>query len=307
MVRRSTDDRPVRPVIRGRHSLSSLAIAGIGLLLILGGRSAVLALQERHATIVTPGAGPLTPSKLKSAAASLVETATAPGGGGLTFEVVQRSTMVAKPDGPKIEIPDPNDRHKSLGFADTYEQGTLIERGAVTPDGFWMEMREGPTGDAAPDWNAPYAYGALVRDGTTYRNDGEGWYETDDPPGIGLDPKTASLLPSLLRDSKSPVDKGSELVGDISTRKIQAEGVLADMPGIVSVDGASFTEISRPVDFAFDDAGRLVKLHVLARNMNMTDFDLLVDTVITFAYPAVAEPLPPPEPRYTQTSPLVKP
>src|SRR6476620_10090693 len=104
MVRRSTDDRPVRPVIRGRHSLSSLAIAGIGLLLILGGRSAVLALQERHATIVTPGAGAQSSSKLKSAAASMVETATAPGGGGLTFEVVQKSTMVAKPGGPKIEI-----------------------------------------------------------------------------------------------------------------------------------------------------------------------------------------------------------
>ena len=36
------------------------------------------------------------------------------------------------------------DRTKSLGTAEHYALGTLIERGVATADGFWMELLHGP-------------------------------------------------------------------------------------------------------------------------------------------------------------------
>jgi len=253
------------------------------------------------------GAGARTATELKGDAATVLEAALAKGGTGVTFEIVQRSTMHAKQDGPKIEVPDPSDRHKSLGFADEYPLGSLIERGAITPDGFWMEMRTGPAPGAEPDWAAEYQFGALVRDGKTWRNDGEGWYETDTPPGIGLDPRTAALLPQLLRNATAPTDKGAASLDGRSVRRVDATGRVADAPGIVAADGEAFTELKDPLEFSFDDQGRLVAIRSVARNTNMTDFDLLVETVITLGYPTAAEPLPEPSPVVTQIAPVVIP
>jgi hypothetical protein len=272
----------------------------LGLILILGGRSAAMALQELRTTVAAPGAGSLSPSQLKAGAAALFEAATAPGGGGVTFEIVQRSALHARPGGPKIEVPDPVDRQKSLGFADEYELGSLIERGAITPEGFWMEMRDGPAKGAAADFeNAMYQFGAITKAGKTWRDDGEGWYETDDPPGIGLDPKTAALLPALLRNASGPAEKGTESIAGATARVIEATGTVANVPGIIAVDGERFTTLIRPIEFAFDDAGRLVRLDAVARNENHKEFDLLVETVITFGYPEVATTIPDPQPAWS--------
>lgn len=289
--------------------LSAGVLAGI-LVVGLQARGVVTAATTSTAGLSAPlgaGAGSRTATELKADAATVLETALAKGGAGVTFEIVQRSTMHAKEGGPKIEVPDPVDRTKSLGLADEYPLGSLIERGAVTPDGFWMEMRTGPAPGAEPDWAAEYQFGAIVRDGKTWRNDGEGWYETDTPPGIGLDPRTAALLPQLLRNATEPSDEGTTSLDGRSVRQVDATGRVADVPGIVAVDGEAFTELKDPLEFSFDDQGRLVAIRSVARNTNVTDFDLLVETVIELAYPAAAEPLPEPSPVLTRTAPIVIP
>jgi hypothetical protein len=247
------------------------------------------------------GADPRTPAELTADAAAALEASVREGAAGYTFEIVQRSTIVARPGGPLIEIPDPIDRTKSLGTTDRYALDGLIERGAVTPAGFWMEMRQGPVGDAAADWGAPYEFGAIARDDTTWRNDGAGWYETDSPPGIGLDPRTAALLPTLLRNATDAADAEPRLVDGESRRSLTVTAKVADIPGVIAVDAEPFTELAAPIEMAFDDAGRLVQLHVLARNANLDEWDLMVDTVITFRYPATADPLPEPLPALTDT------
>jgi hypothetical protein len=157
-------------------------------------------LTTRPVLAVTGAAKDLPPAELASAAADALELATTVGGSGYTFEVIQHGTMVQKDGGPALEGPDPADPAKTVEVG-SQPIGTYIERGSVTADGFHSEIRNGPDDpQAPPDWeSAKVELAALVRDGKTYRNDGSGWYVTDRPPGLGLDPTTASLLPTLLR------------------------------------------------------------------------------------------------------------
>jgi hypothetical protein len=241
------------------------------------------------------------PDQALETAADKVEAATAKGGSGFAFTVVSRSTLHAREGGPLIEIPDPLDRYKSLGLADLYYVGGSIAEGIVSPAGYFLQMRAGPsTPDAPPDFEKSQpTLAALVRDGTTYRNDGEGWYETDQPPGIGLDLATIALLPTLLRDAGSPTAKGETEVDGANATKLEATSSIDDAPGLMAIDAASFTELSEPLSFAIDDLGRLVEIRGLMRNTRMETFDLLVEVVITLRYPDPLPALPPPEPIWT--------
>jgi hypothetical protein len=289
--------------------VAPIVIAG----LLFGSRTLPPATVTVPVSEVTGGAPIAGPAELKAAAADLLEAAVAKGGTGYRFEIVQRSTLVAKEGGPRIEVPDPIDRTKSLGLADEYYLIGLIETGYVTPDGFSMEMRAGP---ASPDAKADLAggellFGALVKDGLTYRDDGEGWYPTDRPPGIGLDPATAARLPGLLRHVADPADadltavEGERGRADASAaRAITAAGTVADMPGVVAVDGAPFTELLGPIGFSFDAAGRLTGILVTARNTNVTAYDLVVVTEITLHYDDVPRVLPEPLPAWESADEL---
>ncbi len=243
------------------------------------------------------GASDLTPAELMASAASEFERATALGGAGYTFTIVQRTSIDARPGGPLIDIPDPTDRHASLGQTDHYDLTSYVERGAAAPGGFWLEVRDGPVPGAAPDFEgSAYQLGAIVRDGKTYRNEGKGWYPTSDPPGIGLDPRTASLLPTMLR---SATNARSAVPGDVqpgAAVALQATTKVADLPGIIAVDGETFTELTKPLELAFDDQGRLTAIHAIARNTNLDDYDMVVDTVIVFSYPLFAPDIPKPDP-----------
>jgi hypothetical protein len=306
---------------RSPHRLALLARLAPALLVVLAlsGLTAARMTPPARATVPVGAAGGGapggTPAELKAAAADLLAATTAKGGTGYRFEIVQRSTLTARQGGPRIEIPDPADRTKSLGSVDAYYLNGLVETGYVTPAGFYMEMRAGPAStDAAVDLaSGELLFRALVRDGTTYRDDGLGWYATEDPPGIGLDPTTAGLLPALLRHAGGAEEAdlaaaGGELAkgNSAATRAITATGAIADIPGIVAVDGAPFTEIARPVDFSFDAAGRLVGLVVTARNTNVKAHDLVVVTEIRLAYDDVPVSLPKAEPRWLDADkPLV--
>lgn len=284
------------------------ALAGVVPLLVAFALVAILAFGRGGlpATLAVGAPAPESPALALTGAAALLEQTTAKSGSGYTFEILQRSTIHARSGGPQIEIPDPTDRHKSLGFADTYEVGALIERGAVTPDGFTMEMRTGPELGKPADWKAPYQFGVISTGGKTFRDDGAGWYATDSPPGVGLDPATAALLPTLLRRATDAANDGFTKVGDLLLPQISANAKVADVPGVVAADGQSFTELVAPLEFTVDAEGRLAQIHVLARNTNLDVYDLLIDTTITFSYPDQAAPLPEPAPARPASADVVQ-
>jgi hypothetical protein len=137
--------------------------------------------------------------------------------------VVSRSTLYAKAGGPKIEVPDPTDGYKSLGLADEYYLGASVATGLVTPDGYFIHMRQGPaTPDGVPDFETSEAtLAGLVVGLKQYRNDGEGWNETDQLPGIGLDPRTVARLPGLLRNATDATADGTTLVDGPAAARVE--------------------------------------------------------------------------------------
>jgi len=271
--------------------LGLVVIAGVGFFLrgMPGSPQTVVGLAG--------GANAVPPQQLTAAAADLLANTTEAGGSGYRFNIVQTSTMVAKAGGPKIPVPDPVTRG-TLRMADTYYLNALLEQGVARPDGFWSQMQAGPNEGATPDWaGAPILFEALVRDGERWRNDGDGWYQAQIVPGIGLDPDTAGLLPALLRGATSPVDvpAGDKAADPTAARTLANAATPAQIPGVVAANGAAFTKLTDPVAYGFDDTGRLVSVRVMALNTNMTDFDLVVETTITIAYDDVAG-LPEPKP-----------
>ena len=205
------------------------------------------------------GAETASPTELSSSAAAVLTRALAPGGGGIEFEIVQVSTIAARPGGPLVELPDPIDRRKSLGLAERYSLDTMIQRGFATPDGYWMEMLQGPRAESKE--------------------------------GYTLD--TARIASRALV-------KGPELP---PVRALEATTTAEDIPGIIAVDLAEATESTTPARLAFDDAGRLVTITILARNTLLEVHDLLVETVITFRYPTDPPELPKPEPAFVEPAP----
>jgi hypothetical protein len=270
---------------------------------VAGGQLALLAALLGGAFLVrsaSPGA--LTssppPSAISPDAAAIALTAALADRGGLSFTVVQHTTVHSKPGGPLLDVADPADARKVIGQTDTLEQASYIERGGVSSDGFWMEMRDGPTGDAAPDFaNAPYEFGAIVKAGKTYRSEGRGWYETDEPPGIGIDPATAAFLPRLASNIDNATDLAATSVDGQTIRWQAADASIADIPGLMAVDLAASSELTGPIEYGFDDAGRLVRLHAIVRNTRVEEWDFLVDVVITIGY-GDAGPIPDPSPAF---------
>ncbi len=75
---------------------------------------------------------------------------------------------------------------------------------------------------------------------------------------------------------------------------------------MVAVDGAPFTELTSPIAFSFDAAGRLSGLVITARNTNVAAHDLVVVTEITLHYDDVPVDLPAAEPLWLDADkPLV--
>jgi hypothetical protein len=284
-VGRSVRMRPsqVRQAITAVVQLALLAA-------LLGG--ALLVRRASGGALPTPAPAPIS----AAGAAATLSTALADRGG-LSFTVVQHTTVHAKPGGPLIDVADPADARKIIGQTDSLAQASYVERGGISADGFWMELRDGPVGAAAPDFaNAQYEFGAIVKTGKTYRNDGAGWYETDQPPGIGIDPATAALLPQLASHIDKPVDLPADpALGSI--RQEAASASIADIPGLMAVDLAASSELTGPIEYGFDDAGRLVRLHAVVRNTQVEDWDYLVDVVITLGY-GDAGPIPDPKPEF---------
>lgn len=251
----------------------------------------------------------MAPDQLAALAADQLDAATAAAGPGYAFEVVQRSTLHAKPDGPKIELRSPDDPRTVTGLVDEFQVGTVLSRGGVTAEAFWMEMAIA-RGDEA-DFSAAELFArVLERDGKLWRDDGRGWYLTDESPGVGMDPVTARALAGALRSlieikaAEPESFEGRTLAGVTGSSTPEA------YPGVIAADGAGFTEKTFGIECRFDDQGRLVRLEASARNLNQDTYDLIVTTVVTISYGSPGDPPDPtptmaPEPLPTDDLPEV--
>jgi hypothetical protein len=240
----------------------------------------------------------LDPADVPPLAAAAIERATqTDGGAGIEFTIVQRLTLTAHEGEP---LDDGSTSH---------DLGTYIERGIVVPDGFWSEIRVPDDPEAVDPAAGSLAYAALVRDGVTWRTDGAGWYRTERPPGIGLDPASAALLPTLLREATEVREAELATVDPRITDATDPVRVLtasvdpADIPGLIAVDLSAVTAIEGPATLAFDADGRLVGLSILARKTDLARADFTIATTFTFAYPLLAPGLPEPEPAYVEPKP----
>ncbi len=231
------------------------------------------------------------------AAADALEAATGAGGTGYQFEVEQRQAEDALPGGPEIALYDPSDKAKVTGHTAHFYVNSTVVRGRVAPGALWMEMRVGPGEGVAADFDkAPPMWAVIWRDQTAWRNEGQGWFRADTSPGVGMDPVTAARLPGMLRNLSNVTDIGpATLQGGAKARHYAGLADIADFPGVVASDGAPFTESPVRVDVWVDQLGRVVRIEATARNLNEAEYNLHVDTVITFSYTA-AGPVPDPAP-----------
>jgi hypothetical protein len=272
--------------VRAIAWLVSSLWSALAMLTLLLGAAAVVAVRAGGVS----GAAPGSVEALRTAAAESLEHAISVGGSGLSFEVIQRSTLYAKPGGPRIELRDPADPKTIIGVADQYEVGSILSRGGVTADAFWMELSVATKDQPANFSAAEFFARVLERDGKLWRDDGVGWYLTEQSPGVGMDPATARLLPGLLRSlSDAAAIEPAQIDGRLLTG-IRGTSTPAAFPGVIAADGAALTEESFGVDCWFDDQGRLVRLEARARNIKQPTYDLVADTVVTFSYGAPGDP-----------------
>lgn len=240
---------------------------------------------------------PGTPVEQLAKAAREVEAAMAQGGAGLTFEVVQRNTVRAKPGGPLVGVRDPADPSKVTAEVDEFYVNAVVSRGAITADAFWMEMRLSPGSEATPDFaKSAFFSEVLERGGVIWRNDGDGWYETDVSPGTGMDPASARLLPKLLRSATDLGTLQPELKGGRLLPGVQGGARVEDYPGVIASDGLAFTSSTFDIRYWLDESGRLARLETSASNLNENVYDLVSEIVVTFGYGSTGDP---PEPSPT--------
>jgi hypothetical protein len=295
----TSGERPTGVAFRARLAPSRRPLAALLSVLVVGGlllaRGALVAPRPAFGT----GALPTDPSTLLSNASTKMAERTAKNGAGFTFTVLQRTSLDQRAGGPAVQIPDPADRRKTLGTTTHLDVTSFVARGAVRAGGdYWLEMRDGPAQDATANYSTgTYLFGALISGGTLYRNDGEGWYATDVLPGIGLDPATIALLPSMVKGvtGAALLIDGKNLAAS-AVAGVRGTAKAASIPGLIAPDALGFTDLSRPLEFGFDDQGRLASIHAIARNTNVNDYDMLVDTLISFSYPLLAPDIPKPSP-----------
>lgn len=148
------------------------ASAALGTTIFVMGVLTVLLLRSQLSMASGAEATPADPDELRASGASALEAALGPGGSGISFDVVQVSTLHAKPSGPRIELRSPDDQTKIVGETDEYQVGTAYSRGGVDHDVFWMEISVGP-GAATFDESSLFAR-VLERDGKLNRTDSGG-------------------------------------------------------------------------------------------------------------------------------------
>jgi hypothetical protein len=259
-----------------------VALAIVGAAVVARGAPSIHA-QSGEAS--NAGAEGLTAVNRMAAAAAFLDAAIGPYGSGYHFSSIQRTTEYAKADGPAIAVVDPADPRSVVGTTTELFVNAMTTRGFVTGDGFFMEMHLGSNDSTMADLEAgPKTFSVIAKGSQLWRDDGQGWYQTDASPGMGIDPISARLLPAALANVKGLSLVGPELLDGRSATRLDATFASADYPGAIAADGKDFTEPSFPVRVWLDDQDRVVQLVLTARNLNQTLYDLVAETTITFDY-----------------------
>jgi hypothetical protein len=276
-------------------------------LVVIGAVAVTRAPAVLPATVAAPaqpdqaqalGAGAnLTPAARLGSASTVLGTALAKGGAGVSFFALQRTVEYARTGGPLIPVVDPVDPRKIIGQTDHLFINAMMSKGEVTPDGFFMAMRLGSeTTSSAADFDAAQPiFSVLSRDGVTWRNDGAGWYQSTDLPGMGIDLATIRLLPRALGRVGSLTSAGSESLQGGLASAFTGTVAVSDYPGAVAADGAAFTDPAIATKVWVDGNNRPVQLWIRARNTNQPDYDLISETTVTLDFSPVAA-LPSPDP-----------
>lgn len=262
---------------------------GLALVVLAAGTLVVHAVPR---SAVSWAGGPPDALERLAATAAGLEQATAPGGPGYRFTVLQTATLHQRTSGDPIPVADPADPHKVVGTASEAYVTSMISAGVVAPDGFWMEMRLGPTPGKPPDFAAsPVVFTVIEGPDGTARNDGQGFYDTDQSPGMGMDPVTAKAFPRLLAGQTKLADLGAAEVDGATLHGFAGTAAREDFPGVVAADGLAFTEATFPIEVWFDADGRLVRVVARARNLNQDVWDLVLETVVSLDFtPAGTRP-----------------
>lgn len=269
----------------------SVALLVIGLAFVVVMRRGIAAVTD-PANVGASGA-----ATLLAAAAQDIEAATAVGGTGITFDAIQRTTEYTKAGGSPIPVIDPTDQTKVVATTDQLYINGMMTRGAWTTDGFWMEMRLAPPPSQTADFaTAPRMFGVIQKAGKLWRDDGAGWYETTQSPGMGIDPVSARRLPQVLRKLTSITALGTKVVDGTILIGYKGTASIDDYPGVVAADGHDFSDGTFAFEVWFNPANKLARIVVRARNLNEHAYDLQSETVITIHrdQPAsIPDPLPP--------------
>lgn len=302
-VRGRVRTRERGPGFAGWRGLLGLSLA----FAILASGAAALVLGTPRALQDWAG-GPSEAATRLAATAADLERATAPGGTGYRFTVVQTATLRQREGGEPIPVVDPADPRTVVGTAPEAYVTAMVSAGAVSADGFWMEMRRGPMPGERPDFaKSPVVFTVVDDRAGVRRNDGQGFYDGPSP-GMGFDPATAAALPGLLERlaAQELTDLGTADVEGAVLHGVVGTVAREDFPGAVAADGLAFTEKTFPVEAWFDPDGRLVRLVARARNLNQDVWDLVLETVLTIEEgPAGARPaaLPAFDPAATPAAP----
>jgi hypothetical protein len=279
-----------RAFARVLSALLSLAVLVGAMTFVVVVRSGITAVSE------PPGVGASGAAALLEAAAKDIESLTSAGGKGIAFDAIQRTTEYRKAGGSPIPVVDPADQTKVVGTTDELYINGMMTQGLLTKDGFWMEMRLPPPPGQAADFDAaPRIFGVIQKNGLLWRDDGAGWYQTTQSPGMGIDPVSARQLPRALRKLASVSSLGKQVIDGTTLVGFKGTASIDDYPGVVAADGHDFTDGTFDFEVWFDPSSKLGRIVIRARNLNQTAYDLVSETVITFQRGrggSVPEPVP---------------
>jgi hypothetical protein len=235
-------------------------------------------------------------------AADDISNRLAPGGSGFVFNATQLQVLRPTPGGPDLlQVADREHPDASPVVVDHITLGALSGRGAATNSAYFAEWFNGVNEDGTPTFQGDVAYAGLMHDGAIWHRDagtdaaGDGWLESSDLPGFGVDPFSLRELPDLLRRLDGVTDLGTDPDGHHWSGTVDPLWY----PGAVAVDGAPFTGGPVQIELWLDSQDRLTTLFAVAQNVNEPVYQLLCVDRVRFDYGATvtipAAPAPSPE------------
>lgn len=186
-------------------------------------------------------------------------------GEGVSFLVLQRQVLHQTSAAPELRTdadPSPEAGAGPMNVA-------YMTRGFARDGVLSMEIRAvDPSLDAPSFEDGLLLFRVLTKDDQVWRDEGEGFYTVDDPPGLGMDPASISRLPALLEHLEHVVDLGEQIYQGDNAHRYRGEVAAVRWPGIIAADALAFTESPLELDAWIGQDGELVGLAARTSNLN---------------------------------------